>query len=64
MGLLNIYLTRFGLSFSPPSEAGVQIRQWFKSPAYGIPVFMNDMMIMVHKPNYTDLPLKRIKPLH
>jgi hypothetical protein len=24
----------FGLSFSPSSEAGVQFRQWFKSPRY------------------------------
>jgi hypothetical protein len=24
----------FGLSFSPSSEAGVQLRQWFKSPGY------------------------------
>jgi hypothetical protein len=29
-------LTCFGLSFSPPSEAGVQIRQWFKTPGYGV----------------------------
>jgi hypothetical protein len=29
-------LTCFGLSFSPSSEAGVQIRQWFKSHGYGI----------------------------
>jgi hypothetical protein len=35
---LSIYscLTCFGLSFSPSSEAGVQIRQWFKSPGYGV----------------------------
>jgi hypothetical protein len=35
---LSIYfcLTCFGVSFSPSSEAGVQIRQWFKSPGYGI----------------------------
>jgi hypothetical protein len=26
----------FGLSFSPGSEAGVQFRQWFKSPGYGV----------------------------
>jgi hypothetical protein len=34
---LSIYfcLTCFGLSLSPSSEAGVQIRQWFKSPEYG-----------------------------
>jgi hypothetical protein len=29
------YLACFGLSFSPSSEAGVQFRQWFKSPGYG-----------------------------
>jgi hypothetical protein len=35
---LSIYfrLTCFGLSISPSSEAGVQIRQWFKSSAYGV----------------------------
>jgi hypothetical protein len=35
---LSIYFcsTCFGLSFSPSSEAGVQIRQWFKSPGYGV----------------------------
>jgi preprotein translocase subunit SecG len=34
---LSIYfcLTCFGLSFSPSSEAGVQLRQWFKSAGYG-----------------------------
>jgi hypothetical protein len=34
---LSIYfcLTCFGLSFSPSSEAGLQIREWFKSPGYG-----------------------------
>jgi hypothetical protein len=26
----------FGLSFSPSSEAGVQLRHWFKSPGYGV----------------------------
>jgi hypothetical protein len=31
-------LTCFGLSFSPCSEAGVQLRQWFKSPGYGVSV--------------------------
>jgi hypothetical protein len=37
---LSIYfcLTWFELSFSPSSGAGVQIRQWFKSPGYGISV--------------------------
>jgi hypothetical protein len=29
-------LTRFGLSFSPSSEAGVQLRHWFKSSGYGV----------------------------
>jgi hypothetical protein len=35
---LSIYfcLTCFGLSFSPSSEASVQLRQWFKSPEYGV----------------------------
>jgi hypothetical protein len=35
---LSIYfcITCFGLSFSPSSEAGLQLRQWFKSPAYGV----------------------------
>jgi hypothetical protein len=35
---LSIYfcLTCFGFSFSPSSEAGVQLRQWFKSPGYGL----------------------------
>jgi hypothetical protein len=26
----------FRLSFSPSSEAGVQLRQWFKCPGYGV----------------------------
>jgi hypothetical protein len=29
-------LTCFGLSFSPSSAAGVQLRQWFKSAGYGV----------------------------
>jgi hypothetical protein len=35
---LSIYfcLTCFGLSFSPSSEAGVQLRQWYKSAGYGV----------------------------
>jgi hypothetical protein len=35
---LSIYccLTCFGLSFSPSSEAGVQLWQWFKSSMYGV----------------------------
>jgi hypothetical protein len=35
---LSIYfcLTCFGLYFSPSSEAGVQLRQWFKSAGYGV----------------------------
>jgi hypothetical protein len=35
---LSIYfcLTRFGISFRPSSEKGVQLRQWFKSPGYGV----------------------------
>jgi hypothetical protein len=37
---LSVYscLTCFGLSFSLSSEAGVQIRQWFMPPGYGISV--------------------------
>jgi hypothetical protein len=35
---LSVYfhLTCFGLSFSQSSQAGVQLRQWFKSPGYGV----------------------------
>jgi hypothetical protein len=35
---LSIYfcLTCFGLSFSPSSELGVQLRQWFKASGYGV----------------------------
>jgi hypothetical protein len=35
---LSIYfcLTCFGVSFSPTSEAGVQLRQWVKSAWYGV----------------------------
>jgi hypothetical protein len=35
---LSVYfcLTCFGLSFSPFSEADIQLRQWFKSPGYGV----------------------------
>jgi hypothetical protein len=29
-------LTCLGLSFSPSSEAGVQLRQWFKTRGYGV----------------------------
>jgi hypothetical protein len=40
LNLFNLYiyfcLTCFGLAFSPSSEAGVQLRQWFKSPGYGV----------------------------
>jgi hypothetical protein len=37
---LSIYfcLTCFGLSFGPSSEAGVLLRQWFKSAGYGVSV--------------------------
>jgi hypothetical protein len=37
---LSIYFCRtcFGFSFSPSSEVGVQIRQWFKSSGYGVSV--------------------------
>jgi hypothetical protein len=34
--LIYLRLTCFGLSFSPSSEAGVQLRQWFKSTGYGV----------------------------
>jgi hypothetical protein len=30
------YLTCFGLPFSPSSEAGVQLQQWFKHAGYGV----------------------------
>jgi hypothetical protein len=30
------YLTCFGVSFSPSSEAGVQLRQLFRSSGYGV----------------------------
>jgi hypothetical protein len=35
---LSVYfcLTCFRLSFSPSLEAGVQLRQWFKSSGYGV----------------------------
>jgi hypothetical protein len=35
---LTIYfrLSCFGLSFSPSSEAGVEFRQWFSPPEYGV----------------------------
>jgi hypothetical protein len=35
---LSIYfnLKCFGLSFSPSSEAGVQLRQWFEYSGYGV----------------------------
>jgi hypothetical protein len=35
---LSVYicLACFGLSFSPSSEEGVQLQQWFKSPGYGV----------------------------
>jgi hypothetical protein len=34
--LLTSALRVSGLSFSPSSEAGVQLRQWFKSAGYGV----------------------------
>jgi hypothetical protein len=38
LNLLHLYiyfcLTCFGLSFTPSSEAGVQLRQWFKFYGY------------------------------
>jgi hypothetical protein len=33
---INFCLTCFGLSFNPYSEAGLQLRQWVKSPGYGV----------------------------
>jgi hypothetical protein len=35
---LSIYfsISCFALSFSPSSYAGVQLRQWFRSPGYGV----------------------------
>jgi hypothetical protein len=33
---IHLCLTCFELSFSPSSEAGVQIRQLFTSPGYGV----------------------------
>jgi hypothetical protein len=35
---LSVYfcVTCFGFSFSPSPEAGLQFRQWFKSPGYGV----------------------------
>jgi hypothetical protein len=33
---IHFCLTCFGLSFSPSSEAGVLLRQWFKSAGYGV----------------------------
>jgi hypothetical protein len=32
----HFYLICFGLSFNPSSEAGVQLRQWFKYTGYGV----------------------------
>jgi hypothetical protein len=33
---INFRLTCFGPSFSPTSEAGVQLWQWFRSRGYGV----------------------------
>jgi hypothetical protein len=48
-------LTCFGLSFSPSSEAGVQFRQWFKSPGYGVsaPALILYPGDLYHCRNYT-----------
>jgi hypothetical protein len=35
---IHFCLTSFGLSLSPSSEAGLQIRQWFKSPGYDVSI--------------------------
>jgi hypothetical protein len=44
---LSIYFCRtfFGLSVSPSSEAGVQLRQWFKSAGYGVSARLNHCRI-------------------
>jgi hypothetical protein len=34
--LVYFCLTCFGLPFSPSSEAGLQLREWFKPPGYGV----------------------------
>jgi hypothetical protein len=43
LGVYAIYfcLTCFGLSFSPSSEAGVQLRQWFNTPGYGVSILLH-----------------------
>jgi hypothetical protein len=33
---IHFCLTCFGLSFISSLEAGVQLRQWFKPPGYGV----------------------------
>jgi hypothetical protein len=46
---LSIYfcLTRFGLSFSPSSEADVQHRQCFKSPGYGVSAHICNTLVII-----------------
>jgi hypothetical protein len=52
---LSIYfcLTRFGLSFSPSLEAGVLLRQWFKSPGYGVSAQADVTELLRHYPGGT-----------
>jgi hypothetical protein len=52
------------LSFSPSSEAGEQIRQWFTSPGYGfsppgvLPVVRNSVLLHKHCLDYVILLAK------
>jgi hypothetical protein len=53
---IHFSVTCFGLSFSPSSEAGVQFRQWFKSPGYGVSAFWQyqyhcEKLISIHYVN-------------
>jgi hypothetical protein len=59
---LSIYffLTCFGLSFSPYSEAGVQIRQWFKTSGYGV---CTRFRMEIHPNLDAETILKRLQPL-
>jgi hypothetical protein len=62
---LSIYfcLTCFGLSFSPYSEAGVQLRHWFKSLGYGVSARVRmeqkNVYISIHHSAKPIHPLKR-----
>jgi hypothetical protein len=49
-------LTCFGLSFSPSSEAGVQLRHWFKSAGYGVSArALTDNRLQNEYAHYIDL---------